>query len=204
VSDAATANVVIIDSGGANIASLEFAFARLGATTRVTSDASVIRAAPRVVLPGVGAAKDAMTRLRASGLDRLIPELTQPVLGICLGMQLLCRDSEEGPSECLGVVPTRVTRLSPAPGLPVPNMGWCRTVSTSGDDLLAGLPADEYFYYVHGFAVAPNPATTALAQHGTPITAALRHRNFSGTQFHPERSGRAGARVLENFLRLAA
>lgn len=195
-------DVVIIDSGGANLASLGFALHRLGAQARVTSDQERIRAAKRVILPGVGSAGDAMARLRRAGLDTLIPTLTQPVLGICLGMQLLCAHSEENDSACLGIVPVTVRKLVPVPGLPVPHMGWNQLEPAATDPLLENLGRDDHVYFVHSYAAPVNPATIATAQYGEPVTAVLRIRNFWGTQFHPERSAKAGARLLDNFMKV--
>lgn len=195
-------DAVIIDSGGANLASLQFALERLGARTTVTSDPRIIAMAPRVVLPGVGSAADAMQRLRHSGLAELLPTLRQPVLGICLGMQLLFERSAEGTTECLGLLPGTVGRLQAARGRPVPHMGWNRLVPTREDPLLAGIEPGEYFYFVHGYAVPACEVTVAHVDYGQAIAAVVRRGNFSGTQFHPERSAAAGARLLGNFLRL--
>jgi len=198
-------DVVVIDSGGANLASLEFALERLGAKAEVTTSAERIRAAPRVLLPGVGAAEDAMARLGAAGLSTVIPQLTQPVLGVCLGMQLLFQASEEtrdgGVCACLGIIPGTVTRMPGTPLLPVPHMGWNRRRTRADDPLFDGLDESEYFYFVHGYAAPLGEFTLASADYGSTFTAAARWRNFRGVQFHPERSARAGARLLENFLK---
>lgn len=194
-------SVVIIDSGGANIASLQAALNRLGAESRVTADAEVIRRAPRVLLPGVGSAHDAMSRLRMAGLDRLIPQLTQPLLGICLGMQLLYERSEEGPANCLGVIPGNIGKLLSAPGKPVPHMGWNQITQVHTDPLLDGVSSLDYVYFVHSFAAPTSGATVAITDYGTAFTAVVRRENFCGTQFHPERSGVVGARILANFLK---
>ncbi len=195
-------SVAIVDSGGANIASLRFALERLGATALVSRDPDALRRAPRVILPGVGAAGDAMRRLSESGLAGVIPALRQPVLGICLGMQLLFEASEEGPAQGLGVLPGRVRRLLPAPGTPVPHMGWSRLRVLRGDPLLQGIASQDYFYFVHGYAADPDARTLATVEHGAALAAVVRRDNFWGTQFHPERSGPAGARVLRNFIDL--
>jgi glutamine amidotransferase len=197
-----SAEVVIIDSGGANLASLQFALERLGARSSVSADPAAIAAAPRVLLPGVGSAGDAMRRLRAAGVDRVLPTLRQPVLGICLGMQLLFERSAEGPTDTLGVFPGSVDRLVPAPGLPVPHMGWNTLDLRRPDPLLEGIAPGEHFYFVHGFAAQPSPTTIATADYGAPLVAVAGRDNFRGVQFHPERSGAAGARLLANFLRL--
>jgi glutamine amidotransferase len=193
---------VIIDSGGANLASLQFAFERCGARTQVSADPRVIASAPRVVLPGVGSAKDAMQRLRSTAVAELLPRLTQPVLGICLGMQLLFDASEEGPTECLGILPGTVQRLRSAPGRPVPHMGWNQIVPAREDPLLEGVAHNDYVYFVHSFAVPASSVTLATADYGTAVSAVVRQGNFWGTQFHPERSAETGGRILQNFLRL--
>jgi glutamine amidotransferase len=192
---------VIIDSGGANIASLRAALTRLGSDSLVTTDHGVIQRAPRVFLPGVGSANDAMSRLRIAGLDQLIPTLKQPLLGICLGMQILFERSDEGPARTLGVIPGSVDKLNFAPGLPVPHMGWNQLVQTKPDPLLDGVSALDYVYFVHGFAVPAGPYTVATTEYGSHFTAVARRDNFCGTQFHPERSGVVGARILANFLK---
>jgi glutamine amidotransferase len=196
------ADVVIIDSGGANLASLEFALGRLGAHSVVSSEAAVIRAAPRIILPGVGSAGDAMARLRRHQLDRVLRAALQPVLGICLGMQLLYARSEEDATDCLAVLPEIVQRIDTRPGLPVPHMGWNQLVARREDPLLVGL-GEEYMYFVHSYAAPVTAATVATTDYGVPIGAVVRSGNFWGVQFHPERSSRAGARLLENFLALA-
>ena len=193
---------VIIDSGGANLASLQFALARLGVRAPVTADAREIAAAARVVLPGVGSAPDAMQRLRRSGLAELLPRLRQPVLGICLGMQLLFERSAEGATECLSILPGPVRQLEAAPGRPVPHMGWNQLAQVREDPLLAGIEPGEYFYFVHSYAVPASAVTLAHVHYGEAVSAVVRRDNFWGTQFHPERSASAGARLLDNFLRL--
>jgi glutamine amidotransferase len=195
-------DTVIIDSGGANLASLQFAFERLGASTQVTSDANTIRQARRVILPGVGAAADAMQRLRNSGVAELLPTLTQPVLGICLGMQLLFSRSEEGSTDCLGILPETVRRLQPSRGLPVPHMGWNQLAPLREDPILEGISRDDYVYFVHSYAAPMSTVTLATTDYGIPVSAVVRKDNFWGAQFHPERSAGTGARLLANFLRL--
>ena len=194
--------VVIIASGGANIASLQFALERLGVRSTVSAEPARIEAASHVILPGVGAARDAMTRLRATGLDRLIPTLRQPVLGICLGMQLLFDASDEGPTDCLGVIPGRVSRLRAAPGHPVPHIGWNTLEIPADAPLLAGIRSGDYAYFVHGYAAVVGPHTEASTLYGAPFSACVRRGNFHGAQFHPERSASAGARLLQNFVEL--
>ncbi len=194
---------VIIDSGGANLASLQYALDRLQVPSAVTSDPGRVRAAARVLLPGVGAAADAMARLQRAGLIDTLRALTVPVLGICLGMQLLYERSEEGHTPCLGIVPGSVRRLIPAPGRPVPHMGWNSLEALIADPLLAGLGTRDYVYFVHGYAAPPGPDTLACVDYGAALSAVVRRGNFRGVQFHPERSGAVGARVLRNFLEIA-
>ena len=193
---------VIIDSGGANLASLQFALERLGARAAVSADARAIASAARVILPGVGSAADAMQRLRRSGLAELLPTLRQPVLGICLGMQLLFERSAEGTTECLGLLPGAVQRLEAAPGRPVPHMGWNQLTGARPDPLLAGIDPDQWFYFVHSYAVPASAVTLARVDYGAALSAVVRRDNFWGAQFHPERSAAAGARLLGNFLNL--
>ena len=196
-------DVAIIANGGANIASLRYALDRLGASSQLTTDVDELRRAPRVILPGVGAAADAMERLHALGLAPVIPTLTQPVLGICLGMQLLFEGSEEGDTECLGIFPARVTRFPDRQGFPVPHMGWNQLVPQTGSPLTRGLGDDAYLYFVHSYAAPVGPWTDAVTDYGGEFSALVRHANFHGAQFHPERSSRAGQRLLANFLALA-
>jgi glutamine amidotransferase len=193
--------VAIIDSGGANIASLRAALGRLGAESVVTTDHDVIRRAQRVLLPGVGSAHNAMMRLRGAGLDQLIPTLTQPVLGICLGMQLLFDRSEEGPVNCLAVIPGSIGKMQFEPGKPVPHMGWNQMTQVRPDPLLDGVTSLDHVYFVHSYAAPTSGATVAITDYSTAFTAVARRDNFSGTQFHPERSGVVGARILANFLK---
>jgi imidazole glycerol-phosphate synthase subunit HisH len=192
-----------VDSGGANLASLQFALERLGARTLVSREPAAIAAAARVLLPGVGTAADAMERIRGAGLDEVLASLRQPVLGICLGMQLLFRESEEGPTPCLDIVPGTVHRLQAAPGRPVPHMGWNQLELRRPDPLLEGVAFNDYVYFVHSYAAPISKLTLASVNYGGRLSAAVRRGNFWGVQFHPERSGRTGARVLKNFLGIA-
>lgn len=194
--------VTIIDGGGANIASLQFALQRLGAASELTADPDRILAAERVILPGVGAAADAMQKLRDAGLADVVPKLTQPLLGICLGMQLLFESSEEDNATCLGIIEGRAQLFAATDDRPVPHMGWNRIEKLRNSRLLDGIPDGAHFYFVHSFAIGVTPSTIACAQYGHAFTAIVRQGNFMGTQFHPERSGEHGARLLQNFLRL--
>jgi len=192
--------IVIVASGGANIASLQFALQRLEVDSVVSADAAEIRAASHVILPGVGAAPDAMSRLRQNRLDTLIPTLEQPVLGICLGMQLLYEASQEGDARCLGIIPGSASRLTEAPDRPVPHMGWNTLEIRRPCPLLAGLADGDHAYFVHSYALGLSTATIASTGYGAPFSACVQWRNFYGAQFHPERSAAVGARLLENFL----
>ncbi len=192
--------IAIIDSGGANISSLLFAFERLDKQAQLTTDVALIQSAERVLLPGVGAARDAMERLRDAGLVDVIRRLRQPVLGICLGMQLMLEGSEEDNVECLGIIPGTAKLLPSSPLCPVPNMGWCATTKTSEHPLLSGIRDGSYFYYLHSYALPVCASTVATARHTNPFSAVIAHENFVAAQFHPERSSRAGAQLLRNFL----
>lgn len=192
--------IVIIDGCGANLASLRFALQRLGGNAVVSSDRKRIEDARHVILPGVGAAGFAMAQLRLRKLDTLIPELRQPVLGICLGMQLLLQASDEGDAACLGVIPGRCERFVPAAELPTPHMGWNRVYARSCNGLFADIDEGAHFYFVHSYAAPVGAHTAAWSEYGHRFSAALSHNNFFGAQFHPERSGKAGARLLANFL----
>ena len=203
--DASRIRLVMLDSGGANLGSVQAAFARLGVEAPVTSDAQRIRAATHVLLPGVGAAAPAMARLRANGLDRLIPTLTQPLMGICVGMQLLFEHSVEGEVECLGLLPGRVERLPESPGVRVPHMGWNRLQAASPEaaahPLMAGLDG-RHAYFVHSYAHLGADNALAQCTHGAPFTAIAARGHVMGAQCHPERSAATGARLLANFLSL--
>jgi len=192
--------LAIVDSGGANIASVRFALERLGVRSELTADPTVIRSADRVILPGVGAANEGMRKLHERGLVECVRSLTQPVLGVCLGMQLLFESSEEGPTETLGLIPGVVSLLPSSPGIQVPHMGWNTVLTGKGHPLLDGIAPDDRFYFVHSFAGPVNAFTVASCDHGTPFAAIVQRGNFSGVQFHPERSGDAGARLLKNFV----
>jgi glutamine amidotransferase len=194
--------IAIVDTGGANLASVLNALARLGAKGEVVADPARVRAAGRAILPGVGAAPEAAARLAANGLGDAVRARVGPTLGICLGMQLFFEESEEGPARGLGLLPGSVRRLAPA-GLPVPHMGW-NAVSrrTDGEPLLDGVADGAHFYFVHSYAAPDGPWVAAACDYGGAVPAVVRKGNFRGVQFHPERSGAAGARVLRNFLAL--
>ena len=198
--------IAIIDSGGANIASVRFALERLGVDSVLTADPAVISAAERVILPGVGAAPVAMAQLARAGLVECIRSLTQPVLGICLGMQLLFERSEEGDTPLLGLVGGTCGAFDPGMGLTVPHMGWNRLLP-QGEELhllLSGIEDGAHVYFVHSYAAPVCADTVASCSYGVDFTALVARGNFMGAQFHPERSGPVGARILGNFLALPA
>jgi glutamine amidotransferase len=190
-------SVAVVDLAYGNIGSIEIALKRLGAEVTRTAHPGAIRAADRVILPGVGAAGYAMRRIDALDLRDTLTSFTRPLLGICLGMQLLFEASEEDGTECLGLIPGRVRRLDPAPGRPVPHMGWSRLDTRAGTP---GLATGDYVYFAHSFACDDGPHSLAVADYGRPIPAAVRRGNVLGAQFHPERSSVAGARFLQAFL----
>ena len=192
--------IAIIDYDTGNLRSVANALGRLGAEYRITSCPEEIRSADRVLLPGVGEASRAMDKLRERGLVETIRSLTRPVLGICIGVQLLCRSSEEGDTQCLGIFDNEVKRLD-APGLKVPHMGW-DSIERLKSGLFEGMAEGEYVYYVHSYAPTINADTIATTTYGETFSAAIRRDNFYGTQFHPEKSASAGERILKNFLAL--
>lgn len=190
--------IAIIDYNAGNSHSVQNALGRLGAESMVTADVELIRAADKVIFPGVGHAHAAMQYLRENGLDKVIVALQQPVLGICLGLQLLCSHSQEGDTQCLSIFDVAVKQFPPA-GLKIPHVGWNNIGQQSGT-LFNGIAQDEYVYYVHGFYAEPCKDTTALTNYILPFSAALQQNNFYAVQFHPEKSGRVGEQILNNFL----
>lgn len=193
--------IAIIDYKMGNLRSVENALKRLGAEFCVTADPVVIRSADRVLLPGVGNAAEAMENLRKAGLVEVIRSLRRPVLGICVGMQVMCRHSEEGDVECLNIFDARVKRFVPAPDVKVPHVGWNR-IGNLESKLFKGLDGGSYVYFVHSYYPELCPDTIATSHHGVMSSAALKYENFYGTQFHPEKSGDVGERIIENFLKL--
>lgn len=194
-------DVAVIDAGGANLGSVRYAVERLGASARIVRDADELRGAARVILPGVGAAGPAMRALQARGLDAAIGALTVPLLGICLGMQLLFDASEEGEVHCLGLLRGSVRRMSATASTRVPHMGWNSLHDIrQATLLLEGIDDGAQAYFVHGFAAPVTDDCIASTEHGQRFAAVVQCGLVSGTQFHPERSGAIGARVLANFL----
>ena len=193
--------IAIIDYGMGNIRSLGNAIGRLGAEWVLTSDHSVIEKASHVILPGVGSAAKAMDNLLELDLPELIGSLRHPVLGICVGMQVMCRHSEEGDAECMGIFDAKVRRFAEKPGIKVPHMGWSR-ISNLESKLFKGIDAGAYVYFVHSYYAPLCLDTIATSRHPELFSAALKYENFYGTQFHPEKSGKVGERILLNFLEL--
>ena len=194
--------IAVVDYATGNLRSVADALRRAGAEFTLTADPALLRGADKVILPGVGEASSAMSQLRERGLDTVIPSLTQPVLGICIGMQLMCLDSEEGDTRCLGIFPAHVVRLRGGENpLKIPHVGW-DTVGRLRSPLFDDLGEGTYLYYVHSYAPRLCDAAIAATDYGMRFSAALARNNFFGTQFHPEKSGRAGERILRNFLKL--
>lgn len=193
-----SASVTLIDLGYGNLGSIELALARLGAEVRRASDPKVVAAAERLILPGVGAAGYAMERIDALGLRDVLRRFDRPALGICLGMHLLFERSEEGDAPLLGLFPGEVRRLKPASGITVPHMGWSK-LAVAHEDI--GLTTGDYVYFAHSYAAEDGPWSRATADHGQTVPAVIRANNWTGAQFHPERSAAAGARFLKAWLR---
>lgn len=191
-------DLVIIDYGAGNIQSIKFAFKRLGIDARLSNDKEVIQKADRIIFPGVGEASSAMHKLEQSGLDTLIPNLKQPVLGICLGMQLMCKSSEEGNTKGLGIFDVDVVKFTTA--VKVPQIGWNK-IENLKTNLFENLEPD-FIYLVHSYYAPKTTDTIATCTYGLEYSAALQKNNFYGTQFHPEKSGAYGAEILKNFLEL--
>ena len=193
--------IAVIDYKGGNVQSVLFALERLGVQATLTADHEVIRRADKVLFPGEGEAASAMQELQAQGLDTLLPTLTQPFLGICLGMQLLGQHSEENNADLLGILPFEVVRFPASPDFKVPHMGW-NTLQQLRSPLFAGLREEDYVYFVHSYFAPVGEYTIAQAQYPAPFSAAVQHQNFYAVQFHTEKSGPIGTRILENFLNL--
>ncbi len=197
--------IVIIKYNAGNIESVNNALLRLGVSAEITGDHDKIRNADKVIFPGVGEASTTMAYLEKEGLDKLIPELKQPVLGICLGLQLMCSHSEEGDTQCLGIFEEKVKRFIPELGMgfvtKVPHMGW-NSISQLRSGIFDPSIDNQYVYFVHSYYAAVGEHTAAVCNYINPFSAALHKNNFYATQFHPEKSGVVGAKILENFLKI--
>lgn len=196
--------IVIVNTGCANISSVKFAFDRLGVDVTVSDQPELITQTDKVILPGVGSANAAMASIEQKGLVSVVQGLTQPVLGVCLGMQLMVSWSAESTAErtsCLDLIPGSVERMQVG-DLRLPHMGWNTVTPSQQNDLFKGIDAGSYFYFVHSFAVKPSVHMLASCEYGMPFSAAINKDNFFGVQFHPERSGDAGAQLLKNFVSL--
>ena len=192
-------NIIIIDYDAGNVKSLQFALERLGVKAVLTNNSELIAASDRVIFPGQGEAISAMEKLKKYGLDQLIPSLKQPVLGICLGMQLMCDKTEEGETNGLGIVPTKVIRFPNT--VKVPQMGW-NVVTHSNTGLFQGIEQGCYMYLVHSYFIPIEPETSAKSNYAGEYSVGIKKNNFYGVQFHPEKSGKAGSQLLENFLKI--
>ncbi len=193
--------IAIIDYDTGNLRSVMNALERAGAEYVVTADHEILRSADKVLLPGVGEASSAMEKLRERGLDTLIPSLTQPVLGICIGLQLMCQSSEEGDAECMGIFSTKVVKLPTDIGLKVPHVGW-DTIEKLQTPIFEGIKEGAHLYFVHSYAAELCDQTIATTEYGVGFSSALHRDNFYGTQFHPEKSGDVGEAIIANFLKL--
>lgn len=197
--------IVIIKYNAGNIRSVDFALQRLGISALITADQQEIKSADRVIFPGVGEASTTMSYLKSHNLDTLIRDLRQPVLGICLGLQLMCTHSEENDTACLGIFPEKVMKFEPLPDNPavfkVPHMGW-NSLTGLKTPLFDRISEEEYFYFVHSYYATPGADTAAACNYIVPFSAALQRDNYYAVQFHPEKSGKSGAMILENFLNL--
>jgi len=197
--------IVIIKYNAGNIRSVDFALQRLGISALITADPDQIRSADRVIFPGVGEASTTMSYLKHHKLDTLICDLHQPVLGVCLGLQLMCSYSQENDTECLGIFPEKVMKFVPEPddlsSFKVPHMGW-NSISDLKTPLFNQISEADYFYFVHSYYASIGEDTSATCNYLIPFSAALQRDNFYATQFHPEKSGKTGARILENFINL--
>jgi glutamine amidotransferase len=192
-------NVAIVQYNAGNVQSVLFALKRLGVEGILTDKPEILQTADRVIFPGVGEASSAMKYLKNKGLDRVIQNLTQPVLGICLGLQLLCKHSEEGNTECLGIFDLNVKKFPTDKGSKVPHVGW-NSIENLQSELFSGIASGSYVYYVHSYYAEIGTATIAQTEYILPFSAALQHKNFYAVQFHPEKSSNIGEQILKNFL----
>ncbi|MCS6796074.1 MAG: imidazole glycerol phosphate synthase subunit HisH [Raineya sp.] len=195
--------IAILQYNAGNVQSVLFALRRLGIEGILTDDAEILQKADRVIFPGVGEASSAMNYLKNKGLDKVICSLTQPVLGICLGLQLLCKYSEEGNTNCLGIFDLQVKKFPTDKGFKVPHVGW-NSIEKLQSKLFAGIHAGAYMYYVHSYYAELGSATIAQTEYILPFSAALQHKNFYAVQFHPEKSSDSGEQLLKNFLQISS
>ncbi len=193
--------IAVLKYNAGNVQSVLFALERLGVEAVWTDDPATLKAADKVIFPGQGEASSAMRYLRERGLDEVLRSLQQPVLGICIGLQLFCRHSEENDTRCLGIFDVEVRKFSGVGGLKVPQMGWNQLIAPQGP-LFVGVPEGSFVYFVHSYFAEQHPAATALTDYGERFSAALQHDNFHAVQFHPEKSGAVGQRILQNFLNI--
>ncbi len=193
--------IAIIDYGAGNILSVTNALKRVGAEYILTSNADIITNADRIILPGVGDATYAMAQLKSRDLDEIIKGLTRPLLGICLGMQLLCDHTEEGDTKCLSIISSRVRRLVADDSNKTPNIGWCE-IDNLKSPLFDSLSCGDFVYYIHSFGAEVNEYTICTSKHSQPFSGAINRDNFYGCQFHPEKSGDVGEKILTNFLKI--
>ncbi|MBP3985113.1 imidazole glycerol phosphate synthase subunit HisH [Pseudoxanthomonas helianthi] len=193
-------NVVMVDGGGSNIGSVRYALQRIGVDAELTGDADAIRAADRVILPGVGAAAEGMRKLRGHGLVEVLRALDKPLLGVCVGMQLLFDRSEEDDVDCLGLLPGNVAKLAAGEGVRVPHMGWNTLHKRRESSLLEGIDEGAHAYFVHSYAAPVGDFSLASCEYGREFSAVVQQGNAAGAQFHPERSSEVGSRLLKNFI----
>lgn len=191
--------IAIVKYNAGNIQSVHYALNRLGVEPIITDNPDILYKADKIIFPGVGEASSAMAYLRKHSLDEVLVKITQPFLGICFGMQLMCKHSEEGNVDCLGIFDVQVKRFPPKDK--IPHMGW-NTISNLRGTLLQGIPEDSYMYFVHSYYAEQNPYTTADCNYILPYSAGIEKNNFFAFQFHPEKSGVVGAKILENFLKI--
>lgn len=196
--------IVVVEYGAGNTASVANALSQLGVEYKISDNEMLVGKAEKIIFPGVGEASSAVKQLHLNNLFTMLRVVKKPLLGICLGMQLLAEHSDEGDVACLGVVPTTINKFLEAKGFPVPHMGWNSVKVNSNSPLFEGIKQDEFFYFAHSYYMPINEFTTATADYGIPVTAAIRHGYHYGVQFHPEKSGEAGLKILKNFVDLCS
>lgn len=195
-------NIVVIDYNAGNIQSVLFALERIGVSARLSSDHDIIKSADKVIFPGVGEASTTMKYLQSSGLDIVIKSLVQPVFAICIGQQLLCQHSEEGDTDCLGLIPASVVKFQKKEDIRIPHMGWNQISQLKGP-LFEGVSENSFVYFVHSYYTESNEYSTAITNYSVPFAAAMQKDNFFSCQFHPEKSAEVGEAILKNFLHIS-